>query len=165
MNIWHALGLSGQKYICPIYPRPGKKPRFWRDSPAHVGVFSNAKDIIIPDPRSNPLVVHAPASGVIVELVQNHTQWGSTPYFLPFLNYVTVRTFVSGEFYQLCHIAVNSCIYKVGTAIEIGAVLAQTGVNGYMTDPRHIHFMVGVYTRKKKEGFVSVKVRWQKTPV
>lgn len=161
MNIWHALGFSAQTYLSPILPRPGENPRFWRDSPAHIGVFSHARDIIIPDPRVKPLPVYAPASGVITELVQSYTSWGNTPNYGPFLNYVTVQTKTPGEFYQLCHIAAHSCSLRVGNTIEAGTILAQTGVNGYMTDPRHIHFLVGVRTEKTREGFTSVHIRWK----
>jgi len=159
MNIFHIFGFSSNKYICPIKPRSGEKPRFWKDSPAHVSVFKHAKDIIIPDPRNNPLPVYAPAGGTILALVQHNTLWGQDASFLPFLNYVTVQSDIPEEFYQLCHIAKDSCRFKIGDRIEKGAVIAQTGINGYMTDPRHIHFIVGKFTNINPEGFVSLRIR------
>ena len=165
MNVFHALGFSGQQYFCPIRPRPGEKPRFWHDSPAHVEVFAHARDIIVPDPRSNTLPVFAPASGVITQLVQHHTRWGQDHSFLPYLNYLTVQTLVLGEFYQICHIGTNSCLFKIGDTIKASVQIATTGVNGYMTDVRHIHMLVGIYTRKNSQGFVSVRIRWQEATV
>lgn len=165
MNIWHNIGLSGQSYICPIKPRTGENPRFWKDSPAHKGVFAHAKDIIIPDPRILSLPVYAPADGVITELVQHYTQWGQTSYYLPFLNRLTVQTIVDGEFYQLCHIGANSCLCKIGDNVKAGQQIAETGVNGYMIDPRHIHILVGMYTSRNKFGFESLRIRWIRTTV
>ncbi len=165
MNIWHILGLSDLLYTCPIRPRTGESPRFWKGSPAHSGVFAYAKDIIIPDPRINPLPVYAPANGLVTEVVQHYTEWGQVPYYLPFLNKITVQTAVGGEFYQLCHIGTNSCSHKIGDAVTLGQQIATTGVNGYMTDPRHIHMIVGTYTTRNKLGFKSLRIRWHKTTV
>lgn len=158
MSIWHAMGFSGQRYLPPVQPRKGEGVRFWRDSPAHVRQFKHAVDVIIPDPRENQLAVIAPASGEVICLVQSNTAWGTTSDFLPYLNYITIKTGVAREFYQLCHIAANSCRFRVGDYVEEGTQLAKTGVNGWMTDPRHIHMMVGIRTAGT---WTSVRIRWQ----
>lgn len=164
MNIWHSLRLTSQRYVCPIYPRPGEKPRFWHGSPEHKGPFRFAQDIITTDPRINPLMVYAPAAGQIVELVQSHTVYGDNPGYRDFLNYITVVTDVD-EFYQICHIAANSCPFEVGATINEGYVIGETGANGHMTDVRHLHFMVGMYLPKSKRGFTSLRIRWQNAPI
>jgi murein DD-endopeptidase MepM/ murein hydrolase activator NlpD len=162
MDLYHLIGLSGQKYLCPIKPRPGEKPRFWRDSPEHKGKYAHARDIIIPDPRVKVLPVYAPASGKIARLVQHNTLWGEGEQFLPHLNYITVVTDVPGEFYEICHIGALSCQYKIGDRITIGEQIATTGTNGRMTDPRHLHMMVAKVASK---GFTSVRIRWQRAAV
>ena len=169
-NLWHILGFSGVRYLCPIKPRPGETPRFWRGSPAHVGVFKHARDIITPDPRVNSLPVYAPADGTIIELIQHNTLWGDAGYFVPYLNLVTVRTVVEGEFYQLCHIAARSCPLPLGSRVRMGQKIAMTGLNGWVTvidgmPCSHLHIMVAKKTLRRKEGFVSTRIRWEQTPV
>jgi hypothetical protein len=148
------------KYTCPIKPREGEKPRFWKDSPTHSGPYINAVDIIIPDPRIKVLPVIVPMTGIVTKVVQHHTRWGDDPRFLPFLNFIRIRTGIT--WYEICHIGANSCPpwVMVGKIVRRGQVLATTGVNGYMTDPRHIHFMVAVGNIQKRE-FQSLKIRWR----
>ena len=164
MNIWHIAGFSCLQYQCPIKPRSGERPRFWKGSPTHKGPFAHARDIIVPDPQVRSLPVFAPQDGVIVELKQNHTAWGRTSGYALFTNVISVLTLVPREFYQFCHIMAFSCPYKIGDRVKAGELLAQTGANGYMTDTRHIHFMVGVIDEKGPEGFSSVRIRWANTP-
>jgi|GEM_PF-1421618 len=161
-RLFHLLGWSGRKYFCPVKPRRGESTRFWKDSPAHVGPFQYAVDIIVPDPRVQTLPVYAPANGTIVCLVQHHTVWGTTLDFLPFCNYVRVFTEIPREFYEICHIGACSCRLRVGDRVEEGQKMATTGVSGWMTDPRHIHFMVGVWTNETAGAFRSLRIRWQK---
>lgn len=160
--LYHFLGRTGQKYLCPIKPRREESPRFWRDSPAHVGSSQHAVDIIVPDPRVHALPVYAPANGTIVHLVQHYTVWGTTPDFRPFLNYVQISTEIPGEFYEICHIAANSCSFEVGDWVERGQPIATTGVCGWMTDVRHLHFMVGRWVDKPTDAFRSLRIRWRK---
>lgn len=161
-RLFHLLGWSGQKYPCPIKPRRGESPKFWRGSPVHFGPFRHAVDIIVPDPRKRVLPVYAPASGVITCLVQCYTVWGVTEAFSPYRNYVQVSTEVLGEFYEICHIGAYSCRLRVGDRVEAGEKMATTGVNGWMTDPRHIHFMVGVWRDGPGGTFRSLRIRWRK---
>ena len=159
-RLFHLLGRSGQRYSCPVKPRPGESPRFWRDSPAHVGLHAHAVDIIVPDPRKRILPVYAPASGVIARLVQCYRVWGVTEAFSQYRNYIQVSTEVLGEFYEICHIGAYSCRLRVGDRVEKDQKVATTGVNGWMTDPRHIHLMVGVWTNKPAGMFRSLRIRW-----
>lgn len=159
MNLFHLLGYTELKYLCPIKPLPGEVPRFWRNSPAHVGKLAHAKDIIIPDPSKKPLPVYAPASGVITQIVQKHDVWGNSPIFEPYLNLITVRTH-QGEVYEIAHIQKDSCPFYVGSQIKKGQIIARTGANGYMTDVRHIHFVV-----LSADCSVGLKIRWDKNPV
>ncbi len=158
MKPWHLLGLSEIKYLCPIKPKIGEKPRFWRDSPSHVGKYKWAVDIIIPDPRVNPLPLYAPVDGTIVDLVQVYTVWGNCRDFENYVNYITVLA-QGNEYFQICHISCNSCNKSVGRKVYTGEVIAYTGVNGWMTDIRHAHFMV--FRLDGKGSFQSLKIRWK----
>lgn len=157
-SVFHKLSTSAYVYESPIKPRPGEKVRFWKDSPSHVGPFCNALDIITPDPRTKPLPVFAPQSGQIIDLIQTFNEFGDGQEWVDKLNYVTVQV-GRVEFYQLCHIAKDSSIHKVGDEIQKGELIAQTGANGWMTDVRHLHFMVGRWTSGNK--FESLKIRFE----
>lgn len=117
-------------------------------------------DIIVPDPRINPLPVYAPAGGIVVDIVQHHTRFGNDYSFAPYLNYLTIKIENSDEFYQLCHIGTNSSHLIEGDKVIEGAKIATTGVNGWMTDVRHLHFLVAKIDPKSIDGFRSLKVRF-----
>ena len=157
-EIFHSLSLSSYEYLSPITPRSGEKVRFWQDSPAHVGPYRHALDIIIPDPRINSLPVLAPQDGRIIALVQDNTEYGDSQDYLFKLNYVTVQVGKS-EFYELCHIDKESCKYEIGDTVKKGNIIAKTGVNGWMTDVRHLHFMVGKWLPNNQ--FQSLKIRFR----
>ena len=157
-SVFHKLSTSAYVYESPIKPRPGEKVRFWKDSPSHVGVFRNALDIITPDPRVKPLPVFAPQSGRIISLTQNFDEFGDGKEWMDKLNFVTVQVGMA-EFYELCHIAKGSCLHRVGDEIRKGERIAQTGANGWMTDVRHLHFMVGRWT--SGNNFQSLKIRFE----
>lgn len=163
MFLHHWFDFSSQRYLCPIKPRESERPRFWRDSPVHIGIDRHAKDIVIPDPRTNSLPVYAPADGVVTRLVQTNERWGTISEFLPFLNYIAVCT-LWGEFWFLGHIARDSCPLRIGGTVARGQIVAYTGVNGFMTDPRHLHMMVGRAARNP-QGYRSLRIRWLKNPV
>ena len=155
MSLAQFLGYSQHLYKFPIRPRQGEVIRFWNNKLSHVGRDRHAKDIIVPDPRENPLQIYAPQSGVVIALVQNNSLWGRSQDFARFKNYVQVQ--VSGnEFYLLAHIRVLSCPFKIGDHVTINHAIAETGVNGWMTDPRHLHFVVGLL------GQGSLRIRWDK---
>ncbi|OGC47464.1 hypothetical protein A2886_03510 [candidate division WWE3 bacterium RIFCSPHIGHO2_01_FULL_42_13] len=158
MNPYHLLGYSGFSYTYPVRPRKGEKIRFWQNSGvSHVGRDKHAQDIIIPDPQERPLTIWVPQSGVIVGLAQNSTQWGETERFAPFMNFI--RVYVGDkEFYFIAHIRAHSCEFSIGDKVTKGAKLALTGANGWMTDVRHVHFMVGRFGRNL--SYKSLKVRW-----
>ncbi len=156
-RIAHLRHKSAYQFESPIKPRPGESVRFWKDSPSHVGKYEYAVDIIIPDPRVKPLPVYAPQSGKITALVQQYNEFGG-PEYINQLNYITVQ--VWGEFYELCHIGKASCRFEVGDWVKKGQQIATTGVNGWMTDPRHLHFMVG--RLKGDQGdFESLKINFE----
>ncbi len=160
MNPYHLLGYSSFSYKYPIRPRKGEDVRFWQnDGVSHVGKDKHAKDIIVPDPREKPLTIWAPQSGIVVGLAQNSVQWGGTERFASFMNFV--RVFVgNGEFYFIAHIRSHSCEFSVGDKVIKDTKLALTGVNGWMIDVRHVHFMVGKF--EPDLNLQSLKVRWDR---
>jgi len=158
MSLAQFFGYSQQLYKYPIRPRQGEKIRFWENDLSHVDRDLHAKDIITPDPRRKVLPVWAPQSGVVIELVQSHTQWGGARVFARLKNFVRVRV-SDREFYLIAHIGVNSCPFSVGSWVEVGQQLAVTGANGWMTDPRHLHFVVGLFTYN---NYRSLRIRWDR---
>jgi len=150
----------------PIKPRPGGQVRYWYDSPAHVGPYKYALDIIVPDPRINPLPVYAPAGGRVAAIVQNNYIVGETEDYKKYLNYINV-SMGNGLFYELCHIGMNSAFHnerlmEVGDQIRKGEKIATTGANGWMTDVRHLHFMVGRWINGG--SFESLPIRFEDAP-
>lgn len=156
-KFWQFLGFTANSYLMPIKPREGEKPRFWRGSPAHKGNYSHARDIITPDPNITKLPVYAPASGRIHALNQADLYGGIIP------NFIMIAT-EHGEYCELVHIAKSSCPFSVGDHVQIGQIIAETGVNGFMLNNEHLHIMVCIRA-KNKDGFVSLRIRWQKNPV
>jgi len=150
----HKLGYTAVIYDYPVKPRSEEKPRFWENTVSHVGIWKNAVDFIVPDPRITPLPIFAPADGVITQIVQSHQVHGTGEEFAHFANYLVVVGYF-GEIYKIIHIAKDSCVYSVGSKVKRGERLATTGVNGWMTDVRHSHFEVGVGVK-----YQTLKIRW-----
>lgn len=153
---FHAFGYSAFTYKWPIRPRQCKSPRYWENTESHVGKDANALDIFTPDPIINPLPVWVPRDGTIIALKQDSETWGDTKDFEDYLNYVIVQVSPT-EFYMCAHIAANSCPYKVGDKVKVGQQLATTGVNGWMMNVEHHHFMVAKVVGNSYE---SVRIRW-----
>lgn len=166
MNLYHLVGYSQLTYKNPIRPRKGENVRFWENTITHIGRDAHALDIIIPDPRTNPLPIWVPQSGRIIELVQHHLTWGATSAHEHLLNYIKVEVLKkgksTGEVYVIAHIAAGSCPFSIGDIVAQDAFLATTGVNGRMTDVRHTHFVVGKKSKKYPGGYASVRARWDK---
>ena len=158
MWVFHWFGYSQVSYKYPVRPRSGEKLRFWDNTLSHVGRDLYALDIIIPDPRKTALPVWAPQSGVVISLQQHNTLWGQDASFAPYMNYVKVAV-SSTEFYMIAHIGKNSCPFALGERVKIGQQLASSGVNGWMTDVRHLHFIVG---RIYGGDYKSLKIRWSR---
>lgn len=152
----HNLGFTSIKYDYPIKPRIGERPRFWENNVSHVGLQEHALDFIIPHPiEKGPLPIYMPADGVIIELVQHNERWGGRE-FEKYLNQLVAVT-QNGEYFRIAHIAANSCKHTVGSRVERGIKIAETGVNGWMTDPRHTHFEVGIIANNQRQ---TLKIRW-----
>ncbi|HLD51118.1 hypothetical protein A3K34_01650 [candidate division WWE3 bacterium RIFOXYC1_FULL_40_10] len=171
MNLFHMFGYSCKRYITPILV-DGKRPQTYIElgyprSPAHAGSFFYAEDLWVPDPRTASLQIYAPASGVAVYLVQHNTVWGSTKEYQKYLNIITVQVTgkfrePGGEFYELAHLAANSCPFQVGQKVKAGDLLGKTGLNGWITltdgvVDSHLHFMVGVWG--ENGSFKSLRIR------
>lgn len=151
----HRLGYTSIKYDYPIKPRVGEKPRFWKNDKSHIGLQSNALDFIIPHPIDRgPLPIYMPADGTIVEVIQYNDKWGDKR-FENYLNQLVAVT-KNGEYFRVAHIAKDSCDYE-GEFVKRGVKIAETGVNGWMTDPRHSHFEVGIIVNNFRQ---TLKVRW-----
>lgn len=152
----HRLGLTSIKYDYPIKSRSGDKPRFWQNDVSHIGLQSSALDFIIPHPlEKGSLPIYMPADGTIVEIVQNNDKWGGRD-FERYLNQLVAIT-ENGEYFRIAHIRKNSCEFSVGSNIKQGIQIAETGVNGWMTDPRHSHFEVGIVIAGQRK---TLKIRW-----
>jgi len=162
MNIFreflHAFGYSAFTYKYPVRPRQGEDIRFWKNNVSHFGKNAHAKDIVTTDPRDNPLPVWVPHDGIIIALKQDSTRWGETNDFAKFMNYVIVSVSET-ELYMCVHIGKDSCKYEVGDKVKVGEQLATTGVNGWMTDVEHLHFVVA---KMKGSDYESLKIRWDK---
>ncbi|OGC69543.1 hypothetical protein A2415_05340 [candidate division WWE3 bacterium RIFOXYC1_FULL_39_7] len=158
-KLWHALGYSACEYETPIRPRDGEMVRFWSDSPSHVGTYRHARDLITPDPLVRPLPIYAPQTGRVICLVQDHDKFGDGAGFLPYTNYITVQA-GQHEFYEICHIAKGSVQVGVGEVVHKGEQIAMTGVNGWMTDRRHCHILVGRWRGKIGGEFESLRIRF-----
>ena len=153
----HRLGLTSIKYDYPIKPRHGEKVRFWENNVSHVELQKNAVDFIIPHPiDSRPLPVFMPTDGVLVEVTQNNDVYGNDSSFARFTNQIVAAT-SNGEYFRIAHIRKNSCEFSVGSNIKQGIQIAETGVNGWMTDPRHSHFEVGIVIAGQRK---TLKIRW-----
>lgn len=152
----HRLGFTSIKYDYPIKPRDGEEPRFWQNDLSHVGLQKHALDFIIPHPlEKRPLPIYMPADGRIVKVAQHNEKWGGRE-FEAYLNELVALT-VNGEYFRIAHIGKDSCIYNEGAYVEKGVKIAETGVNGWMTDPRHTHFEVGIVVNNLRQ---TLKVRW-----
>ena len=158
-TVWHAFGYSAWEYGTPIMPRAGEKVRFWSDSPSHVGSFRHARDIITPDSLVKPLLIMAPQTGRVICLVQEHDVFGDGPDFSGYTNYITVQVGQS-EFYEICHIGKGSVRVGVGDIVHKGEQIALTGANGWMTDRRHVHFMVARWKNRERTLFESLRIRF-----
>lgn len=155
----HILWFTSIKYDYPIKPRAGENPRFWINGEpdgSHVGLQKHALDFIVPHPiEKGPLPIYMPADGRIVEVIQHNEKWGGQE-FETYLNQLVALT-VNGEYFRIAHIGKDSCKYNVGTFVKRGEKIAETGVNGWMTDPRHSHFEVGIIVNNLRQ---TLKVRW-----
>lgn len=152
----HRLGFTSIKYDYPIKPRNGEEPRFWQNDVSHVGLQRHALDFIIPHPlEKGPLPIYMPADGTIVEVIQHNDRWGCKE-FENYLNQIVAVT-KNEEYFRIAHIAKDSCDYSVGSFVKRGAKIAETGINGWMTDPRHSHFEVGIVVNNSRQ---TLKVRW-----
>lgn len=152
----HRLGFTSIKYDYPIKPRIGEKPRFWQNDLSHVDLQKHALDFIIPHPlEKGPLPIYMPADGRIIEVIQHNEKWGGRE-FEGYLNQLVALT-VNGEYFRIAHIGKESCEHNVGTFVKRGIKIAETGVNGWMTDPRHTHFEVGIAVDNLHQ---TLKIRW-----
>lgn len=172
MNLYHLIEQSSHQYISPVSV-VGKKSQTYLQlgfrSPAHKGPFFHAEDLVVPDPRTERLVVQAPESGMIVALTSGHTKWGGSRDYQLYLNYVTVQVtgrlgYPGSEFYELAHVDFTGIELKIGTRIEQGVQIGWTGLNGWMTVTNgvvdsHLHFMVGIWLGNSK--FKSLKIRYR----
>lgn len=70
---------------------------------SHCGPFQYAVDFIVPDGSG----VFAARSGKVVEIVEEHDQYGLWPEYSPYLNYVTVDH-GDGQYSQYAHLAQGS---------------------------------------------------------
>jgi len=121
-----------------------------------VGLQKNALDFIIPHPiEKGPLPIYMPADGVIVEIIQHYEKWGGREYEMCLNQLLAITT--NGEYFRIAHIGKDSCEHDVGSFIKRGTKIAETGVNGWMTDPRHTHFEVGILVDNQRQ---TLKVRW-----
>lgn len=153
----HRLGFTSIKYDYPVRPRQGEVARFWENNVSHIGLQRNAVDFIIPHPiDSKPLPIYMPADGVLIEVIQSNDVYGNNSSFARFTNQIVAVT-SNGEYFRVAHIKKDSCRFSVGDNIKQGTQIAETGVNGWMTDPRHSHFEVGIVVNNLRQ---TLKVRW-----
>lgn len=160
MSLLYILGLSRQIYALPLQLSLYK---YFPKSPAHKGVFKHAIDIQVPDPIAQSSIVYAPASGVLVHAILGNTQWGHTPLYSKFLNFIHVSVGET-EFYELAHVSsYNGRILRVGERIQQGEAILTVALNGQITTTNnipdaHLHMLVGRWLGKGK--FTSLRIRW-----
>jgi len=123
---------------------------FWcaKSPESHIGPFVNAIDFLIPD--GTP--VFAAQDGIIVEAVDQNTQWGDDETFRDDLNFMSIAhdigTTPQGkamvETTQYCHLEAGSIRVqglRVGMRVNQGQQIANVGKSGW-TDRDHLHFIV-----------------------
>lgn len=161
--------LFQSKYSKYTYSIPVKldKPRIWQRSPAHIGKYKNAVDILVPPPWIQQTIVYAPASGRIEYLELSNDKWGATVEYKNFLNFINIRV-DQNEFYELSHVAAlpNQSSLRIGQEVKSGQPLAIAALNGWMTTTNgipdtHIHMMVGKWLHDSND-FYSLEIRWKK---
>lgn len=129
-----------------------------RSPDSHSGNFTHAIDFIVKDGS----LVHAARSGVVIDVVENNTEYGETPEYAGFLNYVTIKH--DDCLSQYAHLGKNSPssygIYK-GKHVMRGQVIGIVGKTGWVDSGEngdHLHFMV---FKETPGGFESLPVTFQ----
>lgn len=132
----------------------------------HKGPYLYAIDFLVQDGTA----VLAGNGGVVIEIVENFSEWGNGPEFRDKLNYLTIKHVEPStgkiQFSQYCHLAKNSvseCGIKIGNEVVVGQPIARVGKSGW-TDRDHLHFIVfrGESVSKKNPfGFRSLKVKFR----
>lgn len=124
---------------------------------SHVGPFKHAIDFLVPDGTD----VYAALDGTIVDIQERFNQWGPTPDYAQFLNYITIQH-GPNEFIQYCHLAKDSVSrenLKVGTQVKQGQKIATVGKTGW-TNTDHLHVLA--FRRDENPanlwGFKSLKI-------
>ncbi|TSC80172.1 MAG: peptidase M23B [Parcubacteria group bacterium Gr01-1014_29] len=124
---------------------------------SHIGPFKHARDFLVPQGT----LVLAVADGIIIEVQENCDQWGDSPEFRDYLNYLTLQH-ENGEFSQYCHLlkgVVSQLGLHVGSHVSKGDCIGATSMSGWM-DRAHLHFIVFRHDTNPKNsfGFKSLKV-------
>lgn len=142
-------------------------------SPAHVGDFRYAVDLVVDDPRVKKTIVTAPISGVIEDVVMGNTEWGPSEAFKYKVNYITIRPDSTNlEFVQLAHLSPllndsgEMMNLKLKDRIIVGQPIATVGLNGWITNDEsgnpisHLHVLVGQWKDGLRRDFKGLKIRW-----
>ncbi len=125
---------------------------------SHAGVFRHAIDFVVKDGS----LVHAVKSGIVIDVVEHHTEYGKTADFADKLNYITIQhdNFLT----QYAHLKKGSPstygIHK-GKQVMRGQVIGIVGKTGWVDfgpDGDHLHFMAFI---EKKGGFDSIPVQFE----
>lgn len=136
-------------------------PYFAAKSPeSHISPFKWAIDFLVPDGTE----VLAAEDGIIVEVVDNFNEWGSTKEFRDKLNYLTIMH-LNGEYSQYCHLKKNSFQEtgsKIGDSVRKGQQIAIVGKTGW-TDRDHLHFVVFKFKQLPRSPwpYYSLKIRFK----
>jgi murein DD-endopeptidase MepM/ murein hydrolase activator NlpD len=111
----------------------------WKYSPAHIGIFSEAVDIFVPEGTE----VLATEDGIVLELVEHHNEYGNNLKYKDLVNYCSIQH-SNGEISQYAHLRKNSFLEKeirVGSKVKKGQVISRTGRNGWMSHD-HLHYVI-----------------------
>lgn len=111
----------------------------WKYSPAHIGIFSEAIDIFVPEGTE----ILATEEGTVLELIECHSEYGNDSKYKDKVNFCSIQH-PNSEISQYAHIGRNSLSEKgieVGSKVKKGQVIAKTGRNGWMSHD-HLHYVV-----------------------
>lgn len=157
-RFYHSLGLTENKYICPLKGNPKKYP----NPPTHIGPYNKSIDYEVPEGTE----FFSPLEGYVIFIQQGKGLGSPEKAGVIAISPKKILE-VGNEFVEIIHICVNPNI-KVGDKVKRGQKLGISANNGYMTSTNdkideHLHVMHAVWLGvKNNPNFISLKPRYYK---